>query len=98
MLQPCCRQNYSHIMHGGETLHVVLVGLGLLQVNMAAVEHFIGVVGEKEDAIFQRRMRMLQRDKQRRERDKVRHPIRAPISCWPGTLASCRNLFAFPLT
>ena len=42
-----------------------------MQVNVAAVERFIRVVGEKEDAIFQRRMRMLQRDKQRRERDQV---------------------------
>ena len=41
------------------------------QVNLAAVEQFIRVVGEKEDAIFQRRMRMLQRDKRRREQDKV---------------------------
>lgn len=45
------------------------------QVNLQAVEHFIRVVGEKEDAIFQRRMRMLQRDKQRRERDKVSSTI-----------------------
>ena len=44
----------------------------MVQVNLAAVEQFIRVVGEKEDAIFQRRMRMLQRDKHRRERDKVR--------------------------
>lgn len=41
------------------------------QVNLVAVEQFIRVVGEKEDAIFQRRMRMLQRDKHRRERDRV---------------------------
>jgi hypothetical protein len=44
------------------------------QVNLGAVEHFIRVVGEKEDAIFQRRMRMLQRDKRRREQDKVGSP------------------------
>ena len=43
-----------------------------LQVNAQAVEQFIRVVGEKEDAIFQRRMRMLQRDKRRREEDKAR--------------------------
>ena len=42
-----------------------------VQVNLTAVEQFIRVVGEKEDAIFQRRMRMLQRDKRRREQDKV---------------------------
>jgi hypothetical protein len=42
-----------------------------VQVNLRAVEQFIRVVGEKEDAIFQRRMRMLQRDKRRREQDKV---------------------------
>ena len=42
-----------------------------MQVNLTAVEQFIRVVGEKEDAIFQRRMRMLQRDKRRREQDKV---------------------------
>lgn len=41
---------------------------------MRAVEHFIRVVGAKEDAIFQRRMRMLQRDKRRREQDKVGSP------------------------
>ena len=41
------------------------------QVNLAAVERFIRGVGEKEDAIFRRRMRMLQRDKRRREQDKV---------------------------
>lgn len=46
-----------------------------MQVNLVAVEQFIRVVGEKEDAIFQRRMRMLQRDKQRRERDKVCPPL-----------------------
>jgi hypothetical protein len=46
-----------------------------VQVNLVAVEQFIRVVGEKEDAIFQRRMRMLQRDKQRRERDKVCPPL-----------------------
>ena len=45
-----------------------------VQVNLGAVEHFIRVVGEKEDAIFQRRMRMLQRDKRRREQDKVGSP------------------------
>ncbi len=33
------------------------------------MERFIRVVGAKEDAIFQRRARMLQRDKQRRARD-----------------------------
>jgi len=42
-----------------------------VQVNLQAVEQFIRVVGEKEDAIFQRRMRMLQRDKRRREQDRV---------------------------
>ncbi|CAL8463003.1 g2537 [Coccomyxa elongata] len=41
------------------------------EVNLVAVEQFIRVVGEKEDAIFQRRMRMLQRDKHRRERDRA---------------------------
>ena len=46
---------------------------------MRAVEHFIRVVGEKEDAIFQRRMRMLQRDKRRREQDKVGSPPRTGI-------------------
>lgn len=39
------------------------------QVLLDSVERFIRVVGEKEDAIFQRRGRMLQRDKQRRARD-----------------------------
>ena len=43
-----------------------------VQVNPQAVEQFIRVVGEKEDMIFQRRMRMLQRDKRRREEDKAR--------------------------
>lgn len=47
-------------------------GAWRVQVNLQAVEQFIRVVGEKEDAIFQRRMRMLQRDKRRREQDKVR--------------------------
>jgi len=39
------------------------------QVLLDRVERFIRVVGAKEDAIFQRRARMLQRDKQRRARD-----------------------------
>ena len=52
-----------------------------MQVNAQAVEQFIRVVGEKEDAIFQRRMRMLQRDKRRREEDKVRLPAVARMAC-----------------
>ena len=40
-----------------------------MQVLLDRVERFIRVVGEKEDLIFQRRARMLQRDKQRRARD-----------------------------
>ncbi len=54
-----------------------------VQVNLQAVEQFIRVVGEKEDAIFQRRMRMLQRDKRRREQDKV--PSILP--CRPCTIS-----------
>ena len=37
---------------------------------MEPVEKFIQVVGALEDQIFQKRMRMLQRDKGRRARDK----------------------------
>ena len=40
--------------------------------DLRRVEHFIRVVGSKEDAIFQRRMRMLLRDKNRRMRDRFR--------------------------
>lgn len=35
------------------------------------MEHFISVVGAFEDQIFQKRARLLQRQKQRRERDKA---------------------------
>ena len=38
---------------------------------MGRVEHFIRVVGSHEDAIFAKRARMLNRDRQRRERDKA---------------------------
>ena len=38
---------------------------------MESVEKFISVIGALEDAIFQKRMRMLQRDKNRRARDRL---------------------------
>ena len=41
-----------------------------LQVDLKHVEHFISVIGAFEDQIFQKRARLLQRQKQRRERDK----------------------------
>ena len=41
------------------------------QVDLKHVEHFIGVIGAFEDQIFQKRARLLQRQKQRRERDKA---------------------------
>ncbi len=56
----------------------------LPQVNLVAVEQFIRVVGEKEDAIFQRRMRMLQRDKHRRERDRVTFCLHRSCSHQPS--------------
>ncbi len=37
---------------------------------MESVERFICVVGALEDVIFQKRMRLLQRDKNRRARDR----------------------------
>lgn len=37
---------------------------------MGSVEKFISVVGALEDVIFQKRMRLLQRDKNRRARDR----------------------------
>lgn len=37
---------------------------------MESVERFISVVGALEDVIFQKRMRLLQRDKNRRARDR----------------------------
>ena len=39
--------------------------------DLKHVEHFIGVIGAFEDQIFQKRARLLQRQKQRRERDKA---------------------------
>ncbi len=41
------------------------------QVDLKHVEHFISVIGAFEDQIFQKRARLLQRQKQRRERDKA---------------------------
>lgn len=41
------------------------------QVDLKHVEHFIGVIGAFEDQIFQKRARLLDRQKQRRERDKA---------------------------
>lgn len=49
---------------------VASVKIGL-QVDLKHVEHFISVVGAFEDQIFQKRARLLQRQKQRRERDKA---------------------------
>ncbi len=46
------------------------VGIGS-QVDLKHVEHFISVIGAFEDQIFQKRARLLQRQKQRRERDKA---------------------------
>lgn len=43
----------------------------ITQVDLEHVEHFIGVIGAFEDQIFQKRARLLQRQKQRRERDKA---------------------------
>lgn len=40
------------------------------QPNLERVERFISLVGVLEDQIFQKRMRLLKRDKQRRERDR----------------------------
>lgn len=45
--------------------------LWALQVDLKHVEHFISVIGAFEDQIFQKRARLLQRQKQRRERDKA---------------------------
>ena len=45
--------------------------LWALQVDLKHVEHFISVIGAFEDQIFQKRGRLLQRQKQRRERDKA---------------------------
>lgn len=39
--------------------------------DLKHVEHFISVIGAFEDQIFQKRARLLQRQKQRRERDKA---------------------------
>eukprot|EP00884_Botryococcus_braunii_P023039 jgi/Botrbrau1/9419/Bobra.0252s0043.1 len=41
------------------------------QANLERVERFIALVGVLEDQIFQKRMRLLKRDKQRRERDRM---------------------------
>ena len=40
------------------------------QVDLKKVEYFIQKVGECEDQIFQKRARLLRRQKERRERDK----------------------------
>ena len=40
------------------------------QVDLEKVEYFIQRVGECEDQIFQKRARLLRRQKERRERDK----------------------------
>ena len=40
------------------------------QVDLKKVEYFIQRVGECEDQIFQKRARLLRRQKERRERDK----------------------------
>lgn len=42
-----------------------------VQPNLERVERFISMVGVLEDQIFQKRMRLLRRDKQRRERDRM---------------------------
>ena len=63
-----------------------------VQVNPQAVEQFIRVVGEKEDMIFQRRMRMLQRDKRRREEDKVHMNEWHFLSCGGCCLVTAHKL------
>ena len=45
-----------------------------LQVDLAHVEHFIKVIGAYEDQIFQKRARLLQRQKQRRDREQANQP------------------------
>ena len=53
-------------------LHPIMyLPLWPLQVDLQHVEHFISVIGAFEDQIFQKRARLLQRQKQRRERDKA---------------------------
>ena len=49
-----------------------------LQVVLERAEGFIRAVGAHEDAIFQKRMRNLQRDKRRRDNDIVRPAQRCP--------------------
>ena len=48
--------------------------LRTLQVDLAHVEHFIKVIGAYEDQIFQKRARLLQRQKQRRDREQANNP------------------------
>ena len=60
-----------------------LIGKVMVQVLLDRAEGFIRVVGAHEDAIFQKRMRNLARDKRRRENQ-------GPVGC-PSLLqsASC---------
>ncbi len=48
--------------------------LQFFQVDLKHVEHFIKVVGAYEDQIFQKRARLLQRQKQRRDREQANNP------------------------
>ena len=67
---------------------------------MESVEKFISVVGALEDVIFQKRMRLLQRDKNRRARDRqamYQASALAAFYCSPSTDLITALLSPFPI-
>ena len=59
-----------HVYTVDHELHHAMRYFDAPQVDLKRVEYFIQRVGECEDQIFQKRARLLRRQKERRERDK----------------------------